>query len=187
MAEPEVGDHAVAVPPHSWYRLLEIESGGGVRSYGFAVESPLSAPAEERRPTLEELREVITARRLELEASQGPGKVTSAGDTLLIVTTAALSDACSYGIADYWRYRGVEVSILTVDGFDPDPNVRRGEIHAAIVDAATGGVNSVLLVGDSNDHVQFDMEKEGPQWWPQAWEGIYSNYLMSAPGLLSTK
>lgn len=174
---PTVGDHAVAVAPFAYYRLLEIEQGGGVLIHGIAVDAPSVEPVKAEPPTLDELHAIIAERRAELIASPEPGEKTALGDTMLIVTTDSLAGECSYGIADYWSLQGASVSILTVDGFDPSPNVRRTQLHTAIADAVGDGVNCLLFVGDANDHVQFDMAEEGPLWWPPSWDIIHDHYL----------
>lgn len=174
---PTIGNHEVSVPPYAYYRLLERETNGGVIVHGISVDSEPSEPVELERLSLEELRSIIAKRREHLEATGATGFNTASGDTLLIVTTNSLAEICSYGIADYWRLRGATVSIITVDSFDPNPNVRRVQIKEAIADAVSDGANAVLLVGDANDHVQFDMQKEGLLWWPSSWQSIYNDYL----------
>lgn len=174
---PTVGDHAVAVGPNAYYRLLEIERDGGMLIHGIAVDSQPAEPVSAEPPSLDELHAIIAERRAALIASLEPGERTAEGDTMLIVTTDSLAGECSYGIADYWSLHGAEVSLLTVDGFDPDPNVRRAQLRAAIVDAAGGGLDCVLFVGDANDHVQFDMAEEGPEWWPPSWDVIHDHYV----------
>ncbi|HUV36705.1 MAG TPA: C25 family cysteine peptidase [Patescibacteria group bacterium] len=174
---PTVGDHAVAVGSYAYYRLLEIERDGGMFIHGIVVDSQPAEQVSAEPPSIEELHAIIAERRAELLASPEPGEKTAAGDTMLIVTTDSLAGECSYGIADYWSLQGAVVSILTVDGFDPDPNVRRTQLRAAIVDAAGGGLDCVLFVGDANDHVQFDIAEEGPLWWPPSWGVIHDSYL----------
>jgi hypothetical protein len=176
---PTVGDHGVAVPSHRYYRLVEVEEDGGALFHGRAVDAPPAEPFETASPSLECLHAIIAERKANLRASLQSAARTSAADTMLIVTTDSLAVECAYGIADYWRALGASVSLLTVDGFDSDPNVRRGQIHAAIIDSVAGGVDCLLFVGDANDHVQFDMSKEGSQWWPASWEGIHASYILS--------
>ncbi|HUV36054.1 MAG TPA: hypothetical protein VMX58_03850, partial [Patescibacteria group bacterium] len=176
-APPSVGDHAVRVGPYALYRLVEIEKDGGALIHGFAVDSPPASPVAAEPPSLEALHSIIAGCRVDLLASLQPGEHTNSTDTLLIVTTEALAGECSDGIADYWSIHGAEVSLLTVDGFDPDPNLRRTQLHASIVDSIDNGVNCLLLVGDANDYVQFDMDKEGAEWWPASWEDIHADYL----------
>ena len=174
---PTVGDHAIPVAPFPYYRLLEIEQDGGRLNYGIATDTPPSNPCFSTSTPIEVLHATIEDFRTDLLTSLQSGEMVSFSDSMLIVTTEALAEECSYGIADYWRIRGAAVSVLTVDGFDPDPNNRRSQIRAAISDAIDGGVNCVLFVGDASDHVQFDMNKEGPLWWPEPWAGIHANYL----------
>lgn len=175
---PTVGDHAVAVVPYAYYRFVEIEKDGGKLVHGLAVDSPPTSRVVAEPPSLEELHAIIEGRKADLLASLKPEKHTHTTDTLLIVTTDALAGECANGIAGYWSLHGAAVSLLTVDGFEPDPNMRRTQIHAAIMDSINDGVNCVLFVGDANDYVQFDMSEEGPEWWPVSWQDIHDHYLI---------
>jgi len=163
-----------------WFRLVEVENGGGERICGLARRQDRRVSAEAPMPPLETLQERVLALEGRREAGlAGEPPRWGEGDSLTVFCPEALLAACQYSLAAWWTWCGYGVEIATIDAFPDEPDSFRLHLKNEIASRASAGVKYFLLVGDANDWQSFDLQEQGSLFWVDAWESIHQDYLDS--------
>lgn len=175
-----VGEHAVDVSGNtfSYYRLVEEETDGNRRGLGLvratstaaSVLTPFTPPdAAILRAGLDSL----------MTVARPPASPATISDPCVIFTDSHfVSDVESY-VAAFWRLRGYDVRVVTIDGHPSDPDIFRNGLKASITAwADSAGARYFHLIGDANDWREFDGDLTS-SYWVGSWENVRQGYLAS--------
>jgi hypothetical protein len=167
-------EYSVAVSgAYDYYRLVEVERGGGRSVHGVASPEESAAQAQAREPTARPPAIKRSTRR----RTPGPARTSNPANPseFHIYTNAAMQQAVQTAIADLWTSHGYTTNVEVVpDVSAVGADYLRAYIKGDIALKAQGGATCFLLVGDAVDWDEFHGTS-----WPAPWDSIQTDYLSS--------